>query len=198
MTAAESGHSGVVSLLANHPSCRPNLQNTYGQTALALAAQNGHRSAVQELLAAQGGAAADAEVLCGSFTAAELARRAGHGALADEMAEQGREKQLRVLIEALTSGSASGAFDSLGARIAALGVAAGLDPEVAAAALDDPDDIMDWRPPCSVCMDRDVQMALTPCFHACFCAVCAIAIREEGAACPICRCGVEGTQPIFL
>ena len=74
------------------------------------------------------------------------------------------------------------AFDSLGARIAALGVAAGLDPEVAAAAQDDPDDTMDWRPPCSVCMDRDVQMALTPCFHACFCAVCAIAIREEGAA----------------
>jgi hypothetical protein len=140
----------------------------------------------------------EVEALCGGFAAAELARRAGHAALADEMAEFAREGQVRVLLEALLSGSASGTFDSIGARIAALCAAAGLDPALAAPVAEESDDIMQWRPLCSICMDNDVQVTLKPCFHACLCDGCALAIREVGDACPICRCIVEGTQQIYL
>eukprot|EP00951_Prasinocladus_malaysianus_P037885 scaffold410590_cov36-Prasinocladus_malaysianus.AAC.1 len=50
MTAAEAGHPEVVSVLCSQPACDLNLQNTYGQSALSLAAQNNREAAVAELL----------------------------------------------------------------------------------------------------------------------------------------------------
>ena len=53
---------------------------------------------------------------------------------------------------------------------------------------------------CVVCLSEPANTAIKPCFHACFCALCAAKVVSEGASptCPICRKGVTGTQRIFL
>jgi len=198
MTAAEAGHANIVGIIANHLSCAINKQNNYGQSALSLAAQNNHTQAVRELLSAQSGAV-DTEALCGNFTAAELARRAGHSALADLLATHGQARQMEILQAALST--ASGVFDSARARIVAVRAAAGLPPAIEPTIDHEEDDIMDWKPICTICMSNDVDTALKPCFHACFCAPCADSLLAEGgglAACPMCRSSVVETQQLFL
>lgn len=204
MTASEAGHAEVVALLAADPRCNLNAQNTYGQTALSLSAQNNHRGAVAALIAAPAGAGREKlaiDLLCGKHTAAELARRAGHSALADILAEQSRQGQISLLMSALLDGgAASGLFDSLGARLTALRQAAGLAAPPLEAD-DDPGDVMGWKPVCTICMTQDADTALKPCFHACFCGSCADALLAGGAGvalCPICRVYVLETQHVFL
>jgi len=108
--------------------------------------------------------------------------------------------------------SASGPFDSMHARLAALCKAVDVplpklrDPTDAAFGLpsslyDDDDECMqidDGLPQCCVCLDQHVDTALMPCFHASFCKACAGSLLERGARCPIARCTVMGMQRIFL
>ena len=50
ITAAEAGHAGVVALLVGDARTHVNLKNSYGQTALSFAAQNGHEDVTAALL----------------------------------------------------------------------------------------------------------------------------------------------------
>ena len=111
-------------------------------------------------------------------------------------------------------GSASGPFDSIDGRIAALCAAfdlplAGGARRAAGApacgllafANDDDDEaapLADGLPLCSVCLVEHVDSALTPCFHTSFCATCAELVRSRGQGCPICRGRVRGVQRIYL
>mmetsp|Transcript_27652 Transcript_27652/g.69483 ORF Transcript_27652/g.69483 Transcript_27652/m.69483 type:complete len:206 (-) Transcript_27652:365-982(-) len=190
--------SQVVALLAGLPGCRLELQNSYGQTALSLASQEGRAGAVAALLAA--GAAPEA--LCGAATAAELARAGGHSALADSLAADAQGAQLAALRGALApSGAAGGVFDSTRQRILALFGAAGLAPPGAGEA--EESDLMEWRPLCNVCMGADVDTALTPCFHAAFCESCAVFLQANPQdspvpLCPLCRVEIAGIQRIYF
>ena len=56
----------------------------------------------------------------------------------------------------------------------------------------------DGAPLCAVCLDRPVNTALTPCFHAGFCNGCAVTISFNRYPCPICRSPVTGMQRIYL
>lgn len=56
----------------------------------------------------------------------------------------------------------------------------------------------DGTPLCAVCMDKPVNTALTPCFHAGFCNGCAVTIAFNRFPCPICRSAVSGLQRIYL
>ena len=51
---------------------------------------------------------------------------------------------------------------------------------------------------CAVCLDKAVNTALTPCFHAKFCNGCAVTIAFNRLPCPICRGQVNGLQRIYL
>jgi hypothetical protein len=120
------GHARVVKMLVAHPECTTiNSKNRYGQTALSFAAQENHVEAVLELL---GSPELNVESTSNSgLTAAETARKAGHDHIADLIAAAAKERQLSVLLEALTTGCASGPMDSTSARIRALYHAADLD-----------------------------------------------------------------------
>lgn len=56
-------------------------------------------------------------------------------------------------------------------------------------------------PACSVCLDKRIQVAVTPCGHT-FCAPCMVRILSAAAAparvCPQCRAAVQGLQPIHI
>ena len=56
----------------------------------------------------------------------------------------------------------------------------------------------DGLPCCAVCLDKPVNTALTPCFHAAFCNSCAVTISFNRYPCPICRARVNGLQRIYL
>lgn len=56
----------------------------------------------------------------------------------------------------------------------------------------------DGIPVCAVCLDKPVNTALTPCFHAGFCNSCAVTISYNRFPCPICRSRVTGLQRIYL
>ena len=56
----------------------------------------------------------------------------------------------------------------------------------------------DGVPLCAVCLDKPVNTALTPCFHAGFCNSCAVTISYNRFPCPFCRGGVTGLQRIYL
>ena len=56
----------------------------------------------------------------------------------------------------------------------------------------------DGMPVCAVCLDKPVNTALTPCFHAGFCNGCAVTISFNRFPCPICRSRVTGLQRIYL
>ena len=58
--------------------------------------------------------------------------------------------------------------------------------------------LLDGTPLCAVCLDRPVNTALTPCFHAGFCNGCAVTISYNRFPCPICRGAVTGLQRIYL
>jgi len=58
--------------------------------------------------------------------------------------------------------------------------------------------LRDGTPICAVCLDRPVNTALTPCFHAGFCNGCACVISFNRYPCPICRGPVTGLQRIYL
>ena len=98
-------------------------------------------------------------------------------------------------------------FDSLRARVVELCAALDVRPaprdgEGGAPAADDDDDVFaelpDALPICSVCLDKHVDTALTPCFHCSFCSECAAAISSRGLPCPICRGRVRGHQRVYM
>ena len=98
-------------------------------------------------------------------------------------------------------------FDSLRARVVELCAAldvrpAPRDDEGGAAAADDDDDafaeLPDALPICSVCLDKHVDTALTPCFHCSFCSECAAELSSRGLPCPICRGRVRGHQRVYM
>lgn len=114
--------------------------------------------------------------------------------------------------------TASGPFDSVHARLAALCKALDVplpglrEPTggggAPSALFDDNDDdvfgIDDGTPQCCICLTEQVDTALTPCFHAAFCHGCASGLLKSrspnGASprCPIGRCAVKGLQRIYL
>ena len=203
MTAAEAGHTTVVELLAAAEGCRLNAQNTYGQTALQFAAQNGRTDAVIALLAARGAdGPADLELFGNAgLNAAQAARQAGHTGVAELLGEAGRERQVAAILAAVMDGDRMrGAFDSLSDRLLALFGATGLDqPKLAP----DDGDEFDWDAvadgddasnACVVCMAAPIEVALTPCWHAQFCAGCAHQMDD----CALCRGRIGGIQRIFL
>lgn len=163
-------------------------------------------------LAAEAAAAAEGpcapaaciELLAAGATAAEVARRAGHDELADGLARRAADAQVSRIRAAMTddgSAAAEHRFDSLRARVVALCAALDVRPAPrddvgGAAAADDDDDVFaelpDALPICSVCLDKHVDTALTPCFHCSFCSECAAAISSQGLPCPICRGRVRG------
>lgn len=79
MTAAEAGYDAVLDRLLLSGRVRVNVRNSYGQTALAFAAQNGRTAAVESLLRCP---RVNPRITTGGLTAAELARGAGHHAVA--------------------------------------------------------------------------------------------------------------------
>ena len=89
-------------------------------------------------------------------------------------------------------------FDSLRARVVELCAALDVRP----APRDDEGDVFaelpDALPICSVCLDKHVDTALTPCFHCSFCSECAAAISSRGLPCPICRGRVRGHQRVYM
>lgn len=114
-------------------------------------------------------------------------------------------------------GAASGPFDSLQARLAALCQAMDvpLHPRAHGGGgrsssscpyLFDDDDEEDegapaldgGLPTCCICLSETVDTALKPCFHASFCAGCAQSVLAKRSVCPIGRCRVSGTQRIYL
>lgn len=56
---------------------------------------------------------------------------------------------------------------------------------------------------CSICMDKDANIACVPCGHLCLCVDCAVLLLDQtqpktGVPCPICRAGVRTFQQIFI
>eukprot|EP00035_Acanthoeca_spectabilis_P012154 m.215931 g.215931 ORF g.215931 m.215931 type:complete len:360 (+) comp15544_c0_seq11:42-1121(+) len=200
--ADHDGHARIVRLLAQHPACTTlNSKNRYGQTALSFAAQENHVQAVLELLELP---EIELEATANSrLTAAETARRAGHDGIADLLAAAAKDRQVGVLLEALTTGCASGLMDSTSARIRALYHAADLDvPDDASNASTDTEPDIDgfdgFGAGCVVCLSAVVQVAFVPCFHAQACVRCAEEVREADGHCPVCRSQITGLQRIYL
>ena len=77
MTACEAGHARVVAVLAAHPRCQLNLKNSYGQTALSFAAQNGRFETISVLLTA-GGSRLNLGLCTGGRRADVIADANGH------------------------------------------------------------------------------------------------------------------------
>ena len=128
----------------------------------------------------------------GGRTAAELARSAGHGGLADIIASAARDKQIAQLLAALSEGGAAyGEFDSVTARLAVL------SEEVCGPAAGGGADPSERRL-CAICLDVEVDAALTPCFHAAFCAGCARSVVKARQPCPLCRTEVTNVQKLFF
>jgi hypothetical protein len=196
MTAAEAGHADVVEDLVATWRCDLNRRNVYGQTALAFAAQNNRMDCVLRLVDAPG---VDISAQSSGYTAAQLARRAGHGRVADYLAALTRDEQLEVLCAELCGGAASGDFDSVGERIDALReVVTGVSAGVEASSRDDEPDGFNAVPLCAVCMGSNVDSVMLPCFHACCCASCATAVWRHDRVCAVCRAPIESIQKIYF
>lgn len=102
MTAAEAGHSEVVALLLDK-GADPLAKNSYGQTALHLAAQNGRCDASKALTRPEATRQAVVKAEFQSATAIELAARLGYADVAFALAEAGADAQ-RALVGAVHAG----------------------------------------------------------------------------------------------
>lgn len=197
MTAAEAGHAAVVRLLCQHPLTKINLTNTYGQTALSFAAQNGRLDTILELCAAKcKDGVVDFERRANTgMTAAAAARAAGHTAVADMIAGAARERQVDRLMTAVVEGAESGSqFDALSDRLLALFPACGLAAPAFADEAPDFEFDNDDSKLCIICMDAPIQAATVPCFHAQYCVDCAQALDS----CAVCRGNIVRVQRIYL
>jgi hypothetical protein len=197
MTAAEAGHTSTVRILCQHPLTKINLANTYGQTALSFAAQNGRIEVVLELCAVKcNDGIIDFERRGNTgMTAAASARAGGHHGLADVIAAAARERQVDQLMKAVANAAAGQTVhDSLADRLLALFETAGLQPPVFFEGTPDFDFNEDDSRMCVVCMDAPIEAAAVPCFHAQYCLECASALH----ACAVCRGKIDRVQRIFL
>lgn len=197
MTASEAGHEPVVDLLLGHNSCNINARNSYGQSALCLAAISGQVLVVLRLLQDE---RVDVECVSGGLSIAEKTRRAGFTELANILASAARQSQVANIMHAVMEGFASGDFDSITKRIemlsARLAVARGRENTENPAIADDR--------LCSVCLSQPIEMIVVPCFHACLCTQCAgsglpgTQHRPQFRECPICRGRVEKVNRVFF
>ena len=166
MTACEAGHEAVVDVLLSHGACQINKRNSYGQTALCLAAINGRTAVVLRLLQDE---CVDVECVGGGLSVAEKARKAGFTGLADILARAATDKQVGKILRAVTEGCASGTFDSLTQRVETLSTGLG-----AVRREKSEDEVAVYSDKlCTVCLTQPIEMVITPCFHACLCAQCA-------------------------
>jgi len=169
MTASEAGHEAAVDVLLSHGACQINKRNSYGQTALCLAAINGRTAVVLRLLQDE---TVDVECVGGGLSVAEKARKAGFTGIADILAQAATDRQIGKILHAVTEGCASGTFDSLTQRVERLST--GLGAVRREKSEDEVTDCSDRL--CTVCLMQPIDMVITPCFHACLCAQCAGAL----------------------
>lgn len=229
MTACEAGHVAVVEILlmANvndddvdngngqaqihrhneqqRRRCMLNAQNKYGQTALSLAAQNNRAGAVQVLLSAVGADGPIDLTLLGNarMTAAQVARRAGHLAVADMIAAADKQRQVDMFMKVLEDQNnkvLTGHFDSMGERLMALFDETDTLRRNTTGAVDEDEDEDEYNledyemNQCVVCIAEKVDTAVVPCWHAQYCGTCAKELDE----CAICRAKIERVQRIYL
>lgn len=191
MTAAEAGHAEIVALLLETGRADVNRANYYGQTALHFAAQNGCAEVVKMLLFAEG---VNLEAETAGHTAAQLARRAGHGDIADALADAMRNAQISELVAALMTGVASGRFDSAAERISALrGDGKGVERVE-----DEESEGFNAVPLCVVCMGENVDTVTLPCYHASACNECAISVWQNDGVCAVCRQPITQLEKIYF
>ncbi len=165
MTASEAGHEGVVDTLLRHPKCEINTQNSYGQSALCLAAINGRLDVVLRLLQDE---RVDAECVGGGLSVAEKARLAGFNTVADIIASAAKGRQVSQILQAVTDGFASGDFDSITQRLQALSNRLAVQQRREEDEMTSEMDMV-----CSVCLIQPIEVVVAPCFHACLCSACA-------------------------
>ena len=136
--------------------------------------------------------------ICAGSTAAELARAAGHLALADMLADVAAERQLELVMAALqVGGRPAGTYDSVESRLRDLYTCCGLQAPPAheedEVDFGEFDEFEDGRA-CIVCMDAPADTAIKPCFHTHFCMGCA----TQCPTCPTCRVRSQGVQRIYM
>lgn len=194
MTASEAGHEAVVSALLDSKKCKINAQNSYGQSALCLAAIKGHLEVVLRLLQDD---AIDVECPGGGLSVAEKARRAGFENIADILASAAKGHQVTTILQALTEGFASGDYDSMAQRIQALSNRLAVVPKPEEDEL--PGEITSDSMLCSVCLLEPIEVVVVPCFHACVCSKCDAALAAKAhRQCPICRGNAKSTHRLFF
>eukprot|EP00961_Rhodomonas_salina_P247698 3346387-Rhodomonas_salina.1 len=111
------------------------------------------------------------------------------------LASAAKEKQLEKILQAVMDqdGVAAGAFDSITQRIEAL------SSKLAVQRRSDDDDVPQMLGDagvCSVCMVNPIEMVLMPCFHACLCSACSVAL--QAGPCPICRSRTQSSRRIYF
>eukprot|EP00049_Salpingoeca_infusionum_P014879 m.284616 g.284616 ORF g.284616 m.284616 type:complete len:348 (+) comp15766_c0_seq3:152-1195(+) len=187
MTACEAGHTAVVTALLQSPRLNVNRANSYGQTALMFAAQGGHEATVLEMMRCP-------RIIIGQhsgrYTAAELARMAGHDRIADQLSALDESNQVRAIVDGVM-GTYGVKFDSLAQRVEHVTRQLPL-PQVA-------DEDMPFEVPhaCCVCLSESGTVALLPCFHSCFCEGCAASLPCH-TPCPVCRTSIDRKQKLFF
>ena len=66
-------------------------------------------------------------------------------------------------------------------------------------ALDMPEELLDDRSLCVVCMNQVPTVCFIPCGHVCACRECASRLQEtKEKKCPVCRNAIDSVQPIYL
>mmetsp|Transcript_37210 Transcript_37210/g.76267 ORF Transcript_37210/g.76267 Transcript_37210/m.76267 type:complete len:348 (+) Transcript_37210:50-1093(+) len=192
MTASEAGHEEVVDVLLRHRECKVNERNSYGQSALCLAAINGQVSTSIRLLQAEG---VDVECVGGGLSIAQKTRRAGYDALADILAKAGKDAQIAKILNCVMEGEASGDFDSISQRISLLTEQLSAKKQNH----DDDDPLFQDQLSCSVCLCNRIDTLLMPCNHACMCHSCAVQLAGgTPPKCPICRRQAAQMQRIYF
>ena len=164
MAACAAGSAAVVAHLLEQHSVDVNRSNAYGQTALIFAAQSGAVD-VADYLLRNHASTIHFECLCAGRTAAQVARKSGHPRLADHIAVAASDQQVAMLVNLLADAERDTdrpyVFDSAKDRLHEIYSIVGAAPP-------EPD-YGSSKTLCVVCMDKRVECALLPCFHAQVC-----------------------------